>query len=499
MLRVLLVVVLAVIALSGLSLNTVFRARDLAKTTSAELTRNSRTFLELMVALEQSQSPHPDTAREARAAFLMFARELEEANAHKPWAKDIRRLRDDFENATPNVDLANSLDNIAETISNHTENNLFELLRSMLAMLMPVAFLALVIPALYIWYMTRRLDRELTGFVFKLYDFAAQNDQTSESLKAASENLSGSSSQQSAAVQETVASIAQIRSMLSQTALHVREMQNMTATVSDRTQDGSQIMNRMEASMVAIEQANSQLQSFEDIIRSIREKTTVINDIVFKTQLLSFNASIEAARAGQYGRGFAVVAEEVGKLAQLSGGASKEIDQLLSDSQKRVRQIVEAVQERVSDGKSVTGEALKRFNDITRQIVLISDKVNQVGEATLEQEGGVEQTARAMDQMDETALHNKRGAEQMFKIAEKVRDLSLKIGEVTEGLSRYVRRTENRMVMPSPHTLAAPQDEKVVSLVRDLSAQDSPPPVANPEPIDFSADDPSFRKSGTDE
>ncbi len=163
---------------------------------------------------------------------------------------------------------------------------------------------------------------------------------------------------------------------------------------------------------------------FEEIIHSIKEKTQIINDIVFKTQLLSFNASIEAARAGQYGRGFAVVAEEVGKLAQMSGSASKEIDQLLADSQKRVTQIVDAVQHRVRDGKEVSGEALKRFNEIAKQIVTISDKVNQVGEATLEQEGGVEQTARAMDQMDETALHNKKGAEQMFKIAERVRQLS---------------------------------------------------------------------------
>lgn len=495
MLRVLFVVVAAVIALSGLSLNTVFRARDLAKTTNAELARNSRTFLELMVALEQSQSPHPETAREARAAFVLFARELEEANAEKPWVEDIRKMREAFENSTPGVDLSASLDNIAEKISAHTENNLFELLRSMLALLVPVALASLVIPSLYIWLITHRLDRELTQFVYKLYDFAAQNDQTSETLKAASENLSGSSSQQSAAVQQTVASIAEIRSMLAQTAIHVREMQNMTSTVNDRTHEGSQIMNRMESAMVAIEQANSQLQSFEEIINGIREKTTVINDIVFKTQLLSFNASIEAARAGQYGRGFAVVAEEVGKLALLSGGASKEIDQLLSDSQKRVRQIVDAVQGRVSDGKAVTGEALKQFNDITRQIVLISDKVNQVGEATLEQEGGVEQTARAMDQMDETALHNKRGAEQMFKIAEKVRDLSLKIAEVTDGLRRYVRRAEVR----SEFTLTQPApvpEENIVSLVRDIAAENVAPP--KPE-IDFSADDPSFRKAGSDE
>ncbi|MHA0111674.1 methyl-accepting chemotaxis protein, partial [Klebsiella pneumoniae] len=80
------------------------------------------------------------------------------------------------------------------------------------------------------------------------------------------------------------------------------------------------------------EDANSQLQSISNIIGEISAKTNIINDIVFKTQLLSFNASIEAARAGQHGRGFAVVAEEVGNLAQMSGNAAKEIRALLEDS-----------------------------------------------------------------------------------------------------------------------------------------------------------------------
>ena len=55
---------------------------------------------------------------------------------------------------------------------------------------------------------------------------------------------------------------------------------------------------------------------------------------MFKTQLLSFNASIEAARAGQHGRGFAVVAEEVGHLAQTSGKAAEEIRNLLEKQSK---------------------------------------------------------------------------------------------------------------------------------------------------------------------
>lgn len=549
-LRALFLVVGAVLVLSGLSLYAILQAQNTVKTTNESLSRNSRYFLQLHLSVEQilsevnllalSKGPaaqqHLETIRKAKENFSEVTAEMEKDNAGKPWMKEVQDLKTSLdaidalakEAAAAYVDskidtfvakqdelvdklkaMRKELSDISSSISNQIESGLFALLRALIFMLTPVAIATLVVPSSYIWMITRKLDRELSRFVRDLYEFSEQNDQTSEQLKGASENLSSASSEQSAAVQETVASIAEIRSMLSQTANHVREVQNMTSTVNDKTTDGSQIMNRMESAMVAIEQANSQLQSFEDIIRSIKEKTQIINDIVFKTQLLSFNASIEAARAGQYGRGFAVVAEEVGKLAQMSGSASKEIDQLLSDSQKRVGQIVEAVQLRVRDGKDVSGEAMKRFNEIAKQINIISEKVNQVGEATLEQEGGVEQTARAMDQMDETALHNKKGAEQMFKIAEKVRHLSFKIREVTEGLSRYVRDSgvnrASHYELPDDRTPAAPAmemqtDESVVSLVKTIAEKHSTTTAAAArleEGDGISADDPTFRKSGT--
>jgi methyl-accepting chemotaxis protein len=543
--KALLIVVGAVFVLSGLSLYAIIKAQDSAKRTNAALNKNARHFLDLRLSLEQvtsnidlifakkgmGNSQQLESMGKANETFLDVIGQMEKENSGYAWAGEIRLLRSKFEkaNAIGQEAAAAFADNKFDTaiakqdefsellremraelnalsaqISGNFEQDLLGLIRSLMMLLVPVALAALVIPAGYIWNMTRKLDHELTRFVRDLHSFTDQNNDTSVTLKNASENLSSASSQQSAAVQETVASIAEIRSMLSQTANHVREVQNMTATVNDKTVDGSQIMNRMESSMVAIEQANSQLQSFEEIIRSIKEKTQIINDIVFKTQLLSFNASIEAARAGQYGRGFAVVAEEVGKLAQMSGSASKEIDQLLANSQKRVAQIVDAVQNRVRDGKEVSGEALKRFNEIAKQIVAISEKVNQVGEATLEQEGGVEQTARAMDQMDETALHNKKGAEQMFKIAERVRQLSHNVIAVTEGLSLYVRETDykkkTRQEKVEPQTQAkdvpAHERDDHISLVKSLAQKSASLNKVTPND-DLNADDPSFRRTGT--
>jgi methyl-accepting chemotaxis protein len=328
--------------------------------------------------------------------------------------------------------------------------------------------------------------------------------------------MSSASSQQSAAIQQSVSSISEIRTMLAETEIHVREVQALTTQMNDETVQGSEIMQRLEKSMHAIEETNSQIASFEEILNSVRGKTQVINDIVFKTQLLSFNASIEAARAGHYGRGFSVVAEEVGKLAMMSGDAARDIDLLLAQSADRVSNIVESVQNRVVDGKKVSHEALNKFDHLAVKLTAISEKIDQVANATAEQGTGIEQTAKAMEQVNQGAAENKRGAEEVHQIADKVFELSAKIRAVTSGIRRFVRE-DKRAAKPDKRLKAV---EAVSANAADFKTKEAPPKgvalslptrsrakasAKSPVPEkasssslkEISADDPSFRKAGS--
>jgi methyl-accepting chemotaxis protein len=208
-------------------------------------------------------------------------------------------------------------------------------------------------------------------------------------------------------------------------------------------------MERLASSTEAINQANTHLREMVDIIAEISAKTSVINDIVFKTQLLSFNASIEAARAGQHGRGFAVVAEEFGSLAEISGKAAKEIQSLLETSKKHVTELVERTHQRVSDGLLVSKEALAIFNEISRDTTQITKQIQTISEATREQTIGVHQTSTAMSQMDQAAQRSSLLAGDTLRSAAGLSEQSRKLATIMRGLLALVSAQETHGKSPS--------------------------------------------------
>jgi methyl-accepting chemotaxis protein len=233
---------------------------------------------------------------------------------------------------------------------------------------------------------------------------------TSSNMSKFSDALSHGVSQQAEVVQETTAAMAEMSSMLAQTSVYAQQSEKVVGTVNQKTTEGMAVMYQMSEAMTSVHHSNEQLQRIVDIIQEINAKTNVINEIVFKTQVLAFNASIEASRAGRHGAGFAVVADEVGNLAKMSGMAAEEIGTLLQDSEKQVNDIVFNNTERVAIGRSVTEKALRGFNDIAKDINNISDQIANITLATREQELGVAQTNMAMNELNTTADVNSRVA-----------------------------------------------------------------------------------------
>ncbi len=119
-----------------------------------------------------------------------------------------------------------------------------------------------------------------------------------------------------------------------------------------------------------------QLDNIQTVIENVREQVDLAFQMIAtiqgnakKSNILSLNASIEAARSGDAGRGFAVVASEMGKLAQISGDSAKEIDTALTEIMQEVAKVTKAVSEANREAAAqaeTTGQVNNTLTDITK-------------------------------------------------------------------------------------------------------------------------------------
>ena len=215
----------------------------------------------------------------------------------------------------------------------------------------------------------------------------------------------------------------------------VCEVSNVKEQLVNVAQSSSQTRSKTEEIARRIQDTNTQMAALSgamgDISSNAQEITKiakVIEDIAFQTNILSLNASVEAARAGQAGKGFAVVAEEVQQLAVKSAEAAKSATDMMANTRAIIRTGVEL--------NSDTAKSLEAISDVSVQISEISD---QLVEAVHGQESALslmEERIGTISAIADRNLQNAEGteassgllAEEAEKLQAQVKNFILKGG-----------------------------------------------------------------------
>lgn len=323
-----------------------------------------------------------------------------------------------------------------------------------------------------IFYGFRRAKQIAGHIVQSIAEESRQINQSSESLLSASQSLASANEEQAAAVQENAASMAEISTTIRTTAQNSQAAQEKSSKVSEDAEHGRTIVNDLVQAMAVVKKANDELGAIVETVGKISEKTAVINDIVFKTQLLSFNASIEAARAGQHGRGFAVVAEEVGNLAQLSGKAANEIRSIISDSQQQIQGFVHSSRSSIDHVASITNNVQSIFHDIAKDVDTILKQMSDVSHSNTEQQRGMDELTLASRQIDEGTSLNARMAWDVDNQAKLLKQQSEALEKLCDTISRMLvgqsLATGNQSQLPLQPT-SGQQDEQSEAPLRLVS------------------------------
>lgn len=311
--------------------------------------------------------------------------------------------------------------------------------------------------------MSRKQDYVLTSvreINKRLSEGAKILAETSQLLQDSSSSLSETSSKQASALQETAASIEEINATVKKNAENSIQSLRIASASQTAATRGKDSVEEMEKAMETINDSNANiLHQIEDsnrqigeiikVILEIESKTKVINDIVFQTKLLSFNASVEAARAGEHGKGFAVVAEEVGNLAQMSGGASKEISEMLRQSIDKVESIIKETtskverlisegQIKVSSGMAIARQCGEILDEVVKNVREVNSMVSEISIATDEQSKGITEIAKAMNQLDESTQDNASTAKQSAHASQKLSINATSLYDAVSELERVV-------------------------------------------------------------
>ncbi len=208
--------------------------------------------------------------------------------------------------------------------------------------------------------------------------------------------------------------------------------------------------NEMDAVSKDLNNINSTLNRFNDQIQKVYEVGDFIVGISNQLKLLSFNASIEAARAGQAGKGFAVVADEMTDMSEQTRDGMERINAILSDIMQSSSGVTESIAkctDTYNNSKSTFGEVTRSFTTINTNSIETQDKVSKITDMFTVMEGNSEQSKTIATQLYEAAHDINEMTGEIASISQEVSAEATQLGDNTvaldgmlAGIQRLLRR-----------------------------------------------------------
>lgn len=220
-----------------------------------------------------------------------------------------------------------------------------------------------------------------------------------EQVSVGAQSLAQGAAEQAGTVEELASSIADITHKIAFNADNARSANAKASAVGGEATESNRRMKELLSAMDNIRGCSGEIRN---IIKTIE-------DIAFQTNILSLNAAVEAARAGDAGRGFSVVAEEIRNLATKSAQASRETTALIERSL-----------EAVDVGARIAHDTARSLEDVVTGVRSVAQAVDGISGASGDQARSAELVSRGIEQISNVVQDNSATAEESAAASEEL-------------------------------------------------------------------------------
>ncbi len=246
------------------------------------------------------------------------------------------------------------------------------------------------------------------------------------------------------AIMKRMADLIQVVAEKSQVA--AESAQRAGETAKSERESLEKTREELEKVFSKIESSASLIRNFGEKIQKITKITDIITGIAEQTNLLSFNAAIEATRAGESGKGFSIVADEVRRLAEKAKGYAEDITSIIDAIKKDnliISSSLDAQTEGVSFGRTAVGAAVSGLVDIMGKIIVMVDDIKEISSITQQQKQDAQLVVQDMGNVAKLAEEYVCATDETAKVAASQVESMNRMVSSTKNLSEISDRLKN--------------------------------------------------------